>query len=61
MSATQTQDGPERYLKSGQSWDVTIDLTTLNGPFWCVSTEYFEDGTTNVHYGEGTYEYTSCQ
>ena len=59
MSGTQTHTG--RPIKSGNSWDVTIDLATMNGQFWCVSTEYLEDGSSNIHYDEGTWEFTSCQ
>ena len=61
MSGTHTEERSGEIRKNGNSWEVTIDLTTLNGPFWTISTEYFADGTTNVHYGEGTWEYTSCQ
>ena len=59
MSVTFTN--AEMSRKSGIFEEITIDLTTLNGSFWSIATEYFEDGTDYVHYTEGTYEYTSCQ
>ena len=61
MSGTETLDGVEKPLKIAATWEVTIDLATMNGTFWILKIEKWVDGSTNTNGGEGTWEYTSCQ